>query len=141
MMTPISDDFILIFVGGPGGFTNEIKKKQFYNNLYTIIIIGDLSNLKDIYSNFDMIHFLVFSQDFPFCEFLDLKKKNGFMITCNHKFCLFGSPRWVEGPILAFGSYQHLKSCNVFSLHSTGKIKSVFGTPEHVSFILANSNR
>lgn len=75
MMTPILDDFILILVGGPGGFTNEIKKKQFYNNLYTIIIIGDLSNLKDIYSNFDMIHFLVFSQDFPFCEFLDLKKK------------------------------------------------------------------
>ena len=26
MMTPNLDDFILIFVGGPGGFTNEIKK-------------------------------------------------------------------------------------------------------------------
>ena len=73
MMTPILDDFILIFVGGPGGFTNEIKK-QFYNNLYTIIIIGDLSNLQDIYSNFDMIYFFMFSQDFLFREFLDLKK-------------------------------------------------------------------
>ena len=31
MMTPILDDFIFMFVGGPGGFTNEIKK-QFYNN-------------------------------------------------------------------------------------------------------------
>ena len=74
MMTPNLDDFILIFVGGPGGFTNEIKKKQFYNNLYTIIIIGDLSNLQDIYSNFDMIYFFVFSQDFLFRELLDLKK-------------------------------------------------------------------